>query len=66
MWLKKAFDQATDGERVSKATFTDEKAIASFGVGKNMVSSIRHWALACNVLRHGAESKLSLITKVIP
>jgi hypothetical protein len=58
MWLKKAFDQATDGERVSKATFTDEKAIASFGVGKNMVSSIRHWALACNVLRESSDDPL--------
>ena len=60
MWLKKAFDQVVwhDGGgasptrtgKVSKATFTDENAIAIFGVGKNMVSSIRHWALACDVL----------------
>ena len=51
MWLKKAFDHADSCGRVSKSTFTDENAIASFGVGKNMVSSIRHWAIACDVLR---------------
>lgn len=51
MWLKKAFDQAVAGERVPKASFTDENAIASFGVGKNMVSSIRHWAMACDIFR---------------
>ncbi len=50
MWLKKAFDQAADG-KVPRATFTDDNAIAAFGVGKNMVSSIRHWALACDVLQ---------------
>lgn len=61
MWLKKAFDQVVWHEsldsatpfvgKVPKSTFTDEGAIAIFGVGKNMVSSIRHWALACDVLR---------------
>lgn len=59
MWLKKAFDQGGDKGRVLKATFTDEKAIASFGVGKNMVSSIRHWALACGVLRESSDDPLS-------
>lgn len=50
MWLKKAFEQATDGGFLPKSTFSDEAAIAAFGVGKNMVSSIRHWALACGVM----------------
>ncbi len=50
MWLKKAFDQAADDGLIPKATFTDESAIAAFGVGKNMVSSIRHWALACGIM----------------
>lgn len=50
MWLKKAFDQAQDGGRISKSTFSDATAIATFGVGKNMVASIRHWALACGVI----------------
>ncbi|CAJ9797655.1 DUF4007 family protein [Burkholderia pseudomallei] len=50
MWLKKAFDQAIDGRVIHKSTFGDETAIAAFGVGKNMVASIRHWALACGVM----------------
>jgi hypothetical protein len=51
MWLKKAFDQGLQGGLIPKTTFSDENAIASFGVGKNMVASIRHWALACGVMR---------------
>jgi hypothetical protein len=54
MWLKKAFDKADSKGIVSKSVFTDDAAIAEFGVGKNMVSSIRHWALACDVLRDDA------------
>lgn len=55
MWLKKAFDQAVSGGVIPKATFTDEGAIASFGVGKNMVASIRHWAMACGLMREAAD-----------
>lgn len=69
MWLKKAFDQAVDGARVPKAAFTDENAIASFGVGKNMVASIRHWAQACNVLNDSTDDpqsfEIPMITKEI-
>lgn len=49
MWLKKAFDQSVSGV-VKRSVFADESAIAEFGVGKNMVASIRHWALACGVI----------------
>ncbi|HEY0490011.1 MAG TPA: DUF4007 family protein, partial [Telluria sp.] len=51
MWLKKAFDQAGASGQVLKSTFSADSAISDFGVGKNMVASIRHWALACDVLR---------------
>ncbi len=50
MWLKKTFDQAINAGFIKKTTFTDESAITAFGVGKNMVSSIRHWALACGIM----------------
>lgn len=50
MWLKKAFDQAINGGLIRKTVFTDENAISEFGVGKNMVASIRHWALACGLM----------------
>jgi hypothetical protein len=50
MWLKKAFEQASGGNFIPRSTFTTDSAIAAFGVGKNMVASIRHWALACGVV----------------
>jgi Protein of unknown function (DUF4007) len=53
MWLKKVIEQAV-GNVVPKTAFADENAIAEFGVGKNMVASMRHWALACNVMTEGA------------
>lgn len=57
-WLKKSYDavqaraqsNADDGANV----FNASHAIADFGVGKNMVSSMRHWALACGMLEVGA------------
>ena len=58
MWLKKAFE-ARDGTGVPKSTFTDESAIAFFGVGKNMVASIKHWALACGVFEEDGDDKSS-------
>jgi hypothetical protein len=57
MWLKKVFDCAESNGLVLKSTFTDDNAISAFGVGKNMVAAIRHWALACNVItEEGAPS----------
>jgi hypothetical protein len=53
LWLKKAFDEVlsrTYFDSVPKQIFAEEDAIVRFGVGKNMVSSIRFWAVACNVL----------------
>ena len=51
-WLKKAFDavQATKSGDDNKSVFTGADAIARFGVGKNMVASMRHWAMASGVL----------------
>ena len=51
-WLKKAFDavRATGGDGDNRSVFTDEDAIARFGVGKNMVGSMRHWATASGVI----------------
>ncbi|MBK7677593.1 MAG: DUF4007 family protein [Candidatus Accumulibacter sp.] len=51
MWLKKAFDCAHSDWTIPKSTFSNADAIALFGVGKNMVASIKHWALACEVMR---------------
>jgi hypothetical protein len=56
-WLKKAFDAvyATEAQENNKAVFSDD-AIARFGVGRNMVASMRHWANAAGII---AEPKSS-------
>ncbi|NCG53481.1 DUF4007 family protein [Serratia fonticola] len=51
MWLKKAYSCAASDGSIDKSVFSDDEAIAKFGVGKNMVASIKHWALACEVIR---------------
>lgn len=43
LWLRKAYDAVKEG--APRSIFTEPEAIITFGVGKNMVSSIRHWAL---------------------
>lgn len=53
-WLKKAYDAVREeiaaGAEEQEHAFSPNTAIAEFGVGKNMVSSMRHWALACGVI----------------
>jgi len=52
LWLRKAYTQIDrHGDHAPKGVFADDDAIERFGAGKNMVSSIRHWALACDVIR---------------
>lgn len=41
LWLKKAYDAMNEG-----VNFTSPDAVASLGVGKNMVASIRFWSRA--------------------
>lgn len=52
-WLKKAFDAVTDEEGVADdgSLFSRDDAIACFGVGKNMVASMRHWAISAGMLQ---------------
>ncbi len=54
-WLKKAYDAVDEfrDDSDNKVVFTSDEAIAYFGVGKNMVSSLRHWAMSCGVIREG-------------
>lgn len=61
LWLRKAFDEVVrHKEKAAKSLFADAEAIARFGVGKNMVTAIRHWALACEVLEEGSDGTLSV------
>ena len=54
-WLKKAFDAVEESPdpASAKAVFLADDAIARFGVGKNMVASIRHWATMTGVIDDG-------------
>jgi hypothetical protein len=45
-WLRKAMEFVS----TDPAAFGREDAMVELGVGKNMVRSMRHWALACGVL----------------
>ena len=45
LWLKKGFDYIQ-----SNKSFNDEDAVVKLGVGKNMVSSIRYWMKAFNII----------------
>jgi hypothetical protein len=46
-WLKKGVDQVLKDSEV----FGKEDAMVTFGVGKNMVTAIRHWGLAIGALQ---------------
>ena len=45
-WLAKAVEAAS----ADPGVFRDDHAIATFGVGRNMVRAIRHWGLATGLL----------------
>ena len=45
LWLKKGYDFLVEGN-----SFNNENAVISLGVGKNMVSSIRFWMRAFNII----------------
>ncbi|ADE13306.1 conserved hypothetical protein [Nitrosococcus halophilus Nc 4] len=65
-WLKKAFDTvaATENKEENKSVFLSDDAIARFGVGKNMVASIRHWATAANVLENPSNGPKIFTTRL--
>lgn len=45
LWLKKGYDYVQEGK-----DFNNEDAVVKLGVGKNMVSSIRFWLKAFNII----------------
>ena len=65
-WLKKAFDAVDGAERPEerRAVFSTDDAIARFGVGKNMVASMRHWATAAGVIRDDRESQRTELNRI--
>ncbi|MDE0343139.1 MAG: DUF4007 family protein [Deltaproteobacteria bacterium] len=59
-WLKKAFDRvaATEHQFKNRGACWGEDAIAWFGVGKNMVASMRHWAKVAGVIDEPSNSSV--------
>jgi hypothetical protein len=51
-WLKKSHDAvaASESTKDNRGVFSSDDAIARFGVGKNMVGSMRHWALSADII----------------
>lgn len=54
-WLAKAVEAADADPEI----FSDEVAIATFGVGRNMVRAIKHWGLATGVLEPTGRSAVA-------
>lgn len=65
-WLKKAYDavEATEGDSENKTVFLGDDAIARFGVGKNMVASMRHWSSAAGIISESPGSPLIRTTEL--
>ena len=59
-WLKKSYDRIveTECEQENRTLCWDDDAIARFGVGKNMVKSMRHWAKAARVIEEPAPNSV--------
>lgn len=52
-WLKKGVDAVAQ----DPAFFSRERALVDLGVGKNMVSSIRHWCLAIGLIQESVQHR---------
>lgn len=65
-WLKKVYDRVTETVHVdgNKTLCWDDDAIARFGVGKNMVGSMRHWAKTAGIIVEHVKTNSVRTTKL--
>ena len=65
-WLKKVYDRVfeTEKEDHNKVLCWGDDAIARFGVGKNMVSSMRHWANVTGIIEEPSGKNQVVKTKL--
>ncbi|SVC57060.1 uncharacterized protein METZ01_LOCUS309914, partial [marine metagenome] len=61
-WLKKVYDAVAsreihNGSDENPNLFKSDEAIAIFGVGKNMVISMKHWALSTGIILEEKKGK---------
>ena len=59
-WLKKIVDTASDEGVIEKKIFSDSEYLAKLGVGKNMLSAMKYWALACGIIIDYSTSQFRL------
>ena len=64
LWLKKGYDFITTSKEI-KSPFNDELAVIDLGVGKNMVSSIRFWMKAFDMLDDENEQPTDLANYIL-
>lgn len=60
MWIKKVVDIADSNNLIKKKKFNSAEFIAELGVGKNMLASMKHWALACQIIEEYDPSSFTL------
>ena len=65
-WLKKAFDavRVKEARSDNRSVFLADDAIARFGVGRNMVAAIRHWASAAGIIQDASGEKRITTTEL--
>ena len=65
-WLKKAYERVARIEKDpnSRNACWSEDAIAEFGVGKNMVASIRHWAKSTQIIEEPSGTNSVKLTEL--
>lgn len=57
LWLRKAYEAVREDKKSNQNnTFDKDYGIVRFGVGKNMVAAIRHWAQIFRVIEEDSES----------
>lgn len=65
-WLKKVYDASIALEKnntnksIARDLFNNDEAIVILGVGKNMVSSMKHWAIYTSLLDVDKDKNLSI------
>ena len=65
-WLKKVCDRVleTEGESGNKSICWADDVIAYFGVGKNMVGSMRHWAKTADIIEESLGANTVVTTSL--
>lgn len=65
-WLEKAFHAVDSAGLNNSKIFSEDDAIAHFGVGKNMVSAIRFWAQVLGIITtQGKETLPTAVGKIL-